>query len=53
VYVRGSGTESYEGLGSWGPVSAAWLVVEPGFSADEGEQGGTTSSRTRGGRPGR
>jgi hypothetical protein len=29
LFVRGRGVTSYEGYQSWGPVSAAWLDVQP------------------------
>jgi hypothetical protein len=30
VFVRGRGVNDYQGLGSWGPVSATWLTVTGG-----------------------
>jgi hypothetical protein len=50
LYVRGRGVESYEGQESWGPVSAAWLIVED-VLITTGETEGTTASRPHGGRP--
>jgi hypothetical protein len=50
VFVRGRGVADYEGLGSWGPLSAAWLVVsEP--DAGMGLEG--VNHRPSGSRPGR
>ena len=50
ILVRGRGVNSYEGLQSWGPMSAAWLVIAPTGTPPELE--GITN-RPRGSRPGR
>jgi carboxypeptidase T len=50
IFVRGRGMSGYEGLQSWGPLSATWLVIaQPGTPAEVE----AINHRPRGSRPGR
>jgi len=50
VFVRGRGLADYGGFGSWGPVSATWLVIAPTESGTDTEG---LNHRPTGSRPGR
>ena len=46
LFVRGRGVNDYEGLHSWGPVSAVWLVVQP-YVSPTPTRTGTPPTATR------